>query len=99
MPHLGGGWKLISGVKEGQTQIDDPAFGNFTCWCHPVDIHYATKGPQGWYFNIRLYSLFDSKFLIYLILFEAGQKFTYRCIITINTAEVKYMDTVFVTFH
>lgn len=45
--HIGGGWKLISGVKEGQTQIDDPAYGNFTCWCHPVDVHYATKGPQG----------------------------------------------------
>ncbi|XP_065204869.1 B9 domain-containing protein 2 [Planococcus citri] len=46
--HAGGGWKLVSGVKEGQTQIDDPAYGNISWWCHPIDVHYATKGPQGW---------------------------------------------------
>ncbi|XP_046675272.1 B9 domain-containing protein 2 [Homalodisca vitripennis] len=44
----GSGWKLIEGHKEGQTQIDNPDFENFTYWCHPVDVHYATKGIQGW---------------------------------------------------
>ena len=43
----GGGWKLISGTREGQTQIDDPAVGKITYWCHPIDVHYATRGPQG----------------------------------------------------
>jgi hypothetical protein len=44
---LGGGWRLISGSKEGQTQVDNPAYGSITYWCHPIDIHFATKGMQG----------------------------------------------------
>ncbi|XP_021916275.1 B9 domain-containing protein 2-like isoform X3 [Zootermopsis nevadensis] len=46
--HAGGGWKVISGLKEGQTQVDSPACDGITYWCHPVDIHFATKGIQGW---------------------------------------------------
>ncbi|PSN38465.1 B9 domain-containing protein 2 [Blattella germanica] len=45
--HAGGGWKVISGLKEGQTHVDNPEYDNITYWCHPIDIHFATKGIQG----------------------------------------------------
>lgn len=43
----GGGWKLIAGLKEGQTQVDNPEYENVVYWCHPIDVHFATKGIQG----------------------------------------------------
>ncbi|XP_022184281.2 B9 domain-containing protein 2 isoform X3 [Nilaparvata lugens] len=46
--HTGGGWKLISGLKEGQTQVDNPVYDEVTHWSHPIDVHYSTKGVQGW---------------------------------------------------
>lgn len=46
--HCGGSWKLISGFKEGQTQIDSPQLDNTAYWSHPIDVHFATKGIQGW---------------------------------------------------
>ncbi|XP_069677122.1 B9 domain-containing protein 2-like isoform X2 [Periplaneta americana] len=46
--HAGGGWKVISGLKEGQTHVDNPEYEVFSYWCHPIDIHFATKGIQGW---------------------------------------------------
>ncbi|KAK6623633.1 hypothetical protein RUM43_009485 [Polyplax serrata] len=46
--HFGPGWKLISGFKEAQTQIDSSEFDDKTYWCHPIDVHLATKGVQGW---------------------------------------------------
>ncbi|KAL1124534.1 hypothetical protein AAG570_001160 [Ranatra chinensis] len=46
--HTGPGWKLIEGLKEGQTQVDNPSYDEITYWCHPIDIHYATKGIPGW---------------------------------------------------
>lgn len=46
--HFGSSWKVVSGLKEGQTQIDSPEFENKSYWCHPIDIHFATKGLQGW---------------------------------------------------
>lgn len=46
--HAGGAWKLLAGNKEGQTQVDNPQNEEFAAWCHPVDLHYATKGLQGW---------------------------------------------------
>ncbi|XP_018898557.2 B9 domain-containing protein 2 [Bemisia tabaci] len=46
--HTGPNWKLIEGDKEGQTQVDDPIYDEYTWWCHPVDVHFATKGIQGW---------------------------------------------------
>ncbi|KAL3314945.1 B9 domain-containing protein 2 [Cichlidogyrus casuarinus] len=51
----GNAWKLISGLNEGQTQLDIPMAGEEAFLCHPVDVHYATKGLQGWpklYFQI-----------------------------------------------
>ncbi|ESN96204.1 hypothetical protein HELRODRAFT_67914 [Helobdella robusta] len=46
--HAGGAWKILSGLKEGQTQIDNPELDDMSCWAHPIDIHFATKGLQGW---------------------------------------------------
>lgn len=44
---LGGGWKILSGLREGQTQVDDPEIDEISTWAHPIDIHFATKGLQG----------------------------------------------------
>ncbi|KAG6926288.1 B9 protein domain 2, partial [Chelydra serpentina] len=44
----GGAWKLLSGLREGQTQVDHPQLGDVAYWCHPIDVHFATKGLQGW---------------------------------------------------
>ncbi|XP_038623327.1 B9 domain-containing protein 2 [Tachyglossus aculeatus] len=46
--HTGGAWKLLSGVREGQTQVDSPQIGDMAYWSHPIDLHFATKGLQGW---------------------------------------------------
>ena len=46
--HAGGAWKLIAGNKEGQTQVDIPDDDVTAYWSHPIDIHYASKGLQGW---------------------------------------------------
>ena len=43
----GSGWKLLQGIKEGQTHIDNPTYEEMTYWAHPIDVHYATKGLQG----------------------------------------------------
>ncbi|XP_069998522.1 B9 domain-containing protein 2 [Penaeus vannamei] len=45
---LGGGWRVIEGLAEGQTQADCSEVGDTVSWCHPVDIHLATRGIQGW---------------------------------------------------
>uniref|UniRef100_A0A8C2UNR7 B9 domain-containing protein 2 n=1 Tax=Chinchilla lanigera TaxID=34839 RepID=A0A8C2UNR7_CHILA len=45
--HTGAAWKLLSGVREGQTQVDTPQVGDMAYWCHPIDLHFATKGLQG----------------------------------------------------
>uniref|UniRef100_A0A3B3XL82 B9 domain-containing protein 2 n=1 Tax=Poecilia mexicana TaxID=48701 RepID=A0A3B3XL82_9TELE len=44
--HTGGAWRLLSGLKEGQTQVDNPQTGDMAYWSHPIDLHYATKGLQ-----------------------------------------------------
>lgn len=44
---LGGAWRLLSGLKEGQTQVDIPQIGEMAYWSHPIDLHYSTKGLQG----------------------------------------------------
>ncbi|EHB02537.1 B9 domain-containing protein 2 [Heterocephalus glaber] len=46
--HTGAAWKLLSGVREGQTQVDTPQVGDMAYWSHPIDLHFATKGLQGW---------------------------------------------------
>lgn len=44
---LGGGWRLIEGEKEGQTQTDLPELEEVAYFSHPLDIHLATKTIQG----------------------------------------------------
>jgi len=44
----GSGWHVLQGDQEGQTQVDAPSHEPIAYWCHPVDIHFATKGLQGW---------------------------------------------------
>ena len=45
----GASWTLLSGNAEGQTQVDEPALDdNFAYWSHPIDVHFATRGLQGW---------------------------------------------------
>ncbi|XP_006627517.2 B9 domain-containing protein 2 [Lepisosteus oculatus] len=46
--HTGGAWRLLSGLREGQTQVDSPQIGEVAYWSHPIDLHFATKGLQGW---------------------------------------------------
>lgn len=51
----GGAWKVIAGLQDGQTQVDLPGIGEFAHWSHPIDLHLATKGIQGWpklYFQV-----------------------------------------------
>ncbi|KAG1706204.1 B9 domain-containing protein 2 [Nymphon striatum] len=46
--HAGGAWKILAGAKSGQTQVDNPQINKAAYWLHPIDIHFATKGIQGW---------------------------------------------------
>ncbi|KAA3679889.1 B9 domain-containing protein 2 [Paragonimus westermani] len=46
--NTGGAWRLIEGTAEGQTQVDCPQIGDKAYFCHPIDLHFATKGLQGW---------------------------------------------------
>jgi B9 domain-containing protein 2 len=46
----------LQGIKEGQTHVDNPTFEEFAAWAHPIDVHYATKGLQGWpKFNFQVW--------------------------------------------
>ncbi|XP_005533892.1 PREDICTED: B9 domain-containing protein 2 [Pseudopodoces humilis] len=46
--HAGGAWTLLAGAGAGQTQVDDPQVDDVAHWGHPLDMHLATKGLQGW---------------------------------------------------
>ena len=52
----GGAWKVIAGMRDGQTQVDNPQNDAFAVWSHPIDIHFATKGLQGMYSQIITFS-------------------------------------------
>ncbi|XP_064094912.1 B9 domain-containing protein 2-like [Macrobrachium nipponense] len=46
---LGGGWRVVEGLSEGQTQADQSeASEDRVTWCHPVDLHLSSRGIQGW---------------------------------------------------
>ncbi|KAL5456917.1 hypothetical protein EMCRGX_G034144 [Ephydatia muelleri] len=52
---VGSAWEVLEGLQEGQTQVDHPQDGEFAKWSHPIDIHLACKGLQGWpklYFQV-----------------------------------------------
>lgn len=44
---LGGGWRLLEGTIEGQTQTDHPFLGDAAFFAHPIDVHLATRSMQG----------------------------------------------------
>ncbi|XP_052768884.1 B9 domain-containing protein 2-like [Mya arenaria] len=46
--HAGGAWKVLAGDREGQSQVDNPVNQEAAFFGHPIDIHFATKGLQGW---------------------------------------------------
>lgn len=46
--HTGAAWHLLSGLREGHTQVDVPQSGEMVYWSHLIDLHYATKDPHGW---------------------------------------------------
>uniref|UniRef100_A0A915BF65 B9 domain-containing protein 2 n=1 Tax=Parascaris univalens TaxID=6257 RepID=A0A915BF65_PARUN len=45
---IGGGWRVVEGETEGQTQTDLPEYEEVAYFSHPVDVHLATKTMQGW---------------------------------------------------
>ena len=46
-PIAGGAWRVLAGLREGQTQVDNPQNLECAYWAHPIDIHLTTKGIQG----------------------------------------------------
>ncbi len=46
----GAAWTRLSGLAEGQTQVDrqEEEGQQDACWSHPIDLHLATRGLQGW---------------------------------------------------
>lgn len=57
--NAGSSWRPLEGFTEGQTQLsarkirvqDEAEFQisqSHHLWSHPIDVHYATKGLQGW---------------------------------------------------
>lgn len=65
VPHLidffirsGDNWRVLEGATEGQTQLDTPEIGSVSTWNHPLDVHYATRGLQGWpQIQLQIYHL------------------------------------------
>jgi hypothetical protein len=41
-------WKFIEGQSEGQTATDSNRLDNKSIFAHPIDLHLATRGIQGW---------------------------------------------------
>jgi len=41
-------WEHLGGFLEGQTQVDYPLDGDNAVWSHPIDLHFVSKGLQGW---------------------------------------------------
>ncbi|EYC06049.1 hypothetical protein Y032_0078g1164 [Ancylostoma ceylanicum] len=44
----GGGWRVVEGAVDGQTQTDLPSAFEKAYFAHPIDLHLATKTVQGW---------------------------------------------------
>ncbi|PIO64920.1 B9 protein [Teladorsagia circumcincta] len=42
----GGGWRVVEGAVEGQTQTDLPSVFDEAYFGHPIDLHFATKTIQ-----------------------------------------------------
>lgn len=44
----GGGWRVVEGIVEGFTQLDNPQAGDIAFWSHPIDVHFIATGISGW---------------------------------------------------
>ncbi|KAM3964842.1 B9 domain-containing protein 2-like [Aphomia sociella] len=53
-------WTILSGCPEGQTTSGIPDYNKSVIWAHPLDIHYITKGIQGWPKLVAQVSCLDS---------------------------------------
>lgn len=47
MIQCGNNWKLVSGKKEGQTQVSSSPYDEICGWYFPIDVQFATTGIQG----------------------------------------------------
>lgn len=45
---VGSLWKFIEGQSEGQTATDSNRLDSKSIFAHPIDLHLATRGIQGW---------------------------------------------------
>lgn len=41
-------FRLVQGNASGQTHCDSPNEDEMAIWAHPIDVHYAVKGVDGW---------------------------------------------------
>jgi hypothetical protein len=57
--HAGRSWELLEGLEGGQTQADAPdGDGEPAVWAHPLDLHYACRGLDGWpRLSVHVYEL------------------------------------------
>ena len=82
-------FKVLARLKEGQTQVDDPAIGEEAYFSHPIDIHYATR-----YLNDSFYIIKKLNFIqisLFIIgAFRVGQNCWYRCFIKIHSEGETY---------
>ena len=44
----GSNWRVLQGVTSGQTHCDSPTEGETAVLAHPLELHYAVKGIDGW---------------------------------------------------
>jgi hypothetical protein len=41
-------WRVVEGQEKGQTSVNSSRFEENSIFCDPIDLHYATRGIQGW---------------------------------------------------
>lgn len=49
--NTGSNWRVLEGYFEGQTQLSNVSGSQNEkrhYWSHPIDVHYVTRGLQGW---------------------------------------------------
>lgn len=44
----GSAWTCLGGRENAQTHVDYPTDGRRANWGHPIDLHFAASGLQGW---------------------------------------------------
>lgn len=52
---LAGGWRVIEGHTEGQSQVDVASIFEESYLAHPIDVHLITKTLQGWWLEILVF--------------------------------------------